>query len=149
MAAPVVALVGLRAFQRDVLKLTADRGPLVALFRRAGLAAAEPVADAARAALPQQSGRLAGDVRASGSRTGGTVRMGRASVRYAGWVEFGGRRRVPHESARDYTPQGRYLFPNARQLAPRAETLYTQALNDGLASFPWTNQTADGGAVHD
>jgi hypothetical protein len=148
-AAPTVGVVGLNALKRDLVRAAGDRGPINAAFAKAGTAAAEPVAAVTRGALPRVSGRLAGDVRVNATRSGGTIRMGRASIRYAGWVEFGGRRRAPHESSRDYTPLGRYLFPHARNLAPTSVQLYTKALQQALDGLTWTNTTTDGSAVHD
>ena len=153
--APVVAVIGLRALNRDVQRLTDDRGPLNKLMAAAGRTAAEPVAAATRAALPQSTrpgaptGRLAGDVRVTAARSGAAVRMGRASIRYAGWVEFGGTRRAPHLSRRDYNPRGRYLFPAAVQLAARAARLYSEAVETGFANYPWTNTGTDPGGIHD
>jgi hypothetical protein len=73
--------------------------------------------------------------------------MGRSSLRYAGWVEFGGMRRVPHESAREYDSRGRYLFPAAIQLAAVSARIYSTATEKALASFTWTNSTTDPGGV--
>jgi hypothetical protein len=146
---PVVAMVGLNALKRDLVKAAQDRGIINAAFSKAGTQAMQPIAGVVRGALPHVTGRLAGDVRVTASRSGGTLRMGRASIRYAGWVEFGGRRRAPFESSRDYTPNGRYLFPAARRLAGEASQLYTVALQQAIGAIPWTNTTNDGGAVHD
>jgi hypothetical protein len=147
--APVVAVVGMNALKRDLVKLAGDKGPINTLFVQAGVAALAPVAAATRAALPHDTGRLAGDVRVTGTRTGGTLRMGRASVRYAGWVEFGGTRRRPHESERDYEATGRYMFPAARALATVTQQRYTDALTKAIDVYPWTNESTDGTAVHD
>jgi hypothetical protein len=65
-------------------------------------------------------------------------------------VEFGGRRRTPHESERAYDPRGRYLFPAANRLSPVAANTYTAALTRVLDSFPWSNPAnATPGSVHD
>jgi hypothetical protein len=141
--APTVGVVGLKAFTRDWAKLTSDTGPLYKALAAAGRKAADPVAAATRATLPQDTGRLAGDVRASGTRSGAAVRMGRSSIRYAGWVEFGGTRKVPHRSTRDYNPRGRYLFPAAVSLASMSADLYSAATGQLLAHFQWTNQGAN------
>jgi hypothetical protein len=144
-----VAVVGLKALARDLKRMGADGGPLLKAMRHAGLAAAEPVAAVTRSTLPQVTGRLAGDVRVTATRTGAGVRMGRNSIRYAGWVEFGGRRRVPVDSVRPYDPRGRYLFPHAVQLAARSAELYAGAISTAVNEFHWTNTTADEGAVHE
>jgi hypothetical protein len=144
-----VGVVGLTALNRDLKRLAADTGPLNKAMADAGRRAVEPIAVFARSTLPQVSGRLAGDVRVTASRSGAAVRMGRASIRYAGWVEFGGHRMVPWESQRDYQPLGRYLFPAARQLAAVAAADYSAAVTAALNGFDWTNSHADPGSVHD
>ena len=149
MAAPTVGIVGLNALRRDLVKLTADAGPLNKAFAQAGMSAAEPVASATRSALPQVSGELATTVRVSRARSGAGVRMGNASHPYAGWVEFGGIRKAPHETSRPYLAQGRYLFPAARRLASTALEIYDRALLSALQSFDWTNETTNEGSVHD
>ena len=145
--APQVAIVGLKALLRDVKKLAANNGDLNKALSAAGRHAAEPIAAVARSSLPQGSGRLAGDVRVTASRSGAAVRMGRSNLRYAGWVEFGGTRRVPHTSTRAYDPRGRYLFPAAIQLAPVAARLYSDATQAALDNFDWTNSGTS--TVHD
>ena len=52
-------------------------------------AAAEVVADAARGKAPVQSGELRGDIRAKGTKTFGSVAVGRRSIPYAGPIHFG------------------------------------------------------------
>ena len=145
----VAAVIGLNALKRDLTKAAGDRGVINAAFSKAGKTAMDPIAAAVRGSLPHVTGRLAGDVRVSATRSGGSLRMGRASLRYAGWVEFGGRRNAPFLSERDYVATGRYLFPAARQLAGEAVDLYSKALQEAIDAIPWTNTTTDGGAVHD
>jgi hypothetical protein len=149
MAAPVVGIVGMAALRRDLKRLTDDvTSPLYAEIKAAGKAAVEPVATAVRSRVPYESGRLAGSVRTSGTRTGGAVRMGSKRVPYAGWVDFGGER--PDGSSRDYLPGGRYLFPAAEQLAGDAAARYGDAIGRVLArSGIWTNATSDGSRVRD
>jgi len=150
MAAPVVGIVGMSALRRDINRLADDvSGPLYAGIRQAGKDAAEPVAALTRASLPMGgSGRLAGDVRTSGTKTGAAVRMGRKTVPYAGWIEFGGSR--PDGSEREYVPGGRYLFPAAKSLAMKAADRYSEAIGAVLNSDRvWTNNTTDGSQVHD
>jgi hypothetical protein len=150
MAAPVVGVVGAKALRRDLNRLAEDvNGPLFNAMKRAGYAAVQPVVGATRAEIPSDgSGALAATVRASGTKTGGAVRMGRASVPYAGWFEFGGSR--PDGSERDYLPGGRALFPAARTDAERAAKDYSDALTKLFESSGiWTNTSADGGQIHD
>ena len=150
----VVDVVGLKALNADINKLAADqRGPLFKALANAGKTAAEPVAAATRSALPRSdrktvdAGRLRASVRASGTRTGASVRMGSKAVPWAGWVEFGGTRHKPFLSHRDYVKDGRYLFPAARDLAERSFQLYSDALTQVFgSSVVWTNS---GGEPHD
>jgi Bacteriophage HK97-gp10, putative tail-component len=144
---PQVAIIGMKALRRDVKKLTGRSGDLDKALSAAGRVAAAPVASTARSRLPQVTGRLAGDVRVTASRSGAAVRMGRSNLRYAGWVEFGGTRRVPHVSTRDYNPRGRYLFPAALQLASTSARIYSSATQAALDNFDWTNSGT--GSVHD
>jgi hypothetical protein len=148
-AAPQVALVGMRALQRDLARLAADQGSLNRAFAAAGKQAAAPVYAAAKSALPSVSGRLANDLRVTGTKSGASLRMGRSSIRYAGWVEFGGHRKAPHESSRDYDSRGRFLFPTAQRLAATVPPAYAAALTTALGGVTWTNETTTAGGVHD
>lgn len=143
MAAPVVAVVGLKALEKDMIGLTADtRSRLYKAIVAAGKEAVAPVAAATRSEIPHASGSLAGTVRSSGTRTGANVRYGSARSPYAGWVEFGGTRpQGPSDrSARPYTPRGRYLFPAAEHLADKAARLYSDALGRVFDdASTWTN----------
>ena len=150
MASPVnVAVVGMRALRADLTRLGADVGPLNKGMSAAGKVAVDPVAAATRDALPRVSGRLAGDVRTSATKTGATVRMGRVSVPYAGFVDFGGDRSDPHESSRAYTARGRYLFPQAERLSATVGQRYSDAIAGVLDAFNWTNDTTNPGSIHD
>jgi hypothetical protein len=155
MAQPDVTLQGVRAFMRDVVKLSGPNGQLTKAIQVAAREVAEPIAAATRSRLPQSdrrdaiTGQLAGDVRVTASRGGAAVRMGRAKIRYAGWIEFGGHRRAPHHSYREVVPIGRYLFPAAREVAPQTLNRFLAAASDALRTYPWTNQTDDPGGVHD
>jgi len=145
-----VQMVGLRALQRDLRKLTSDQGALNKAFAAAGQAAAEPVAATARANVPQDSGRLASSIRVRKMRSGAGVAMGSSSVRWAGWVEFGGTRRAPHRSTRPYDPRGRYLFPAGLVLGSTGATIYAEALTVALANVPWTNESTNNpDSIHD
>jgi bacteriophage HK97-gp10 putative tail-component len=146
---PTVAVVGMKAFMRDVVKMSGPQGELTKAMVAAARSAAEPVAAVTRSSLPQTTGRLAGDVRVTASRSGAGVRMGRSSLRYAGWVEFGGTRRAPHESVREYDSRGRYLFPAALSMAPQAAQRFETAATKALEAYRWTNESTDPGGVRD
>lgn len=158
MAQPVVGVVGAKALRRDLNRLISEvNGPLFNAMKRAGYAAVQPIVALVRGALPKSErkasrthrpGALMMDVRASGTQSGGSVRMGRKTIPYAGWVEFGGTR--PDGSEREFVRGGRYMFPAAKGDASRAGKAYSDALtalfgNSGI----WTNTTDDGGNVHD
>jgi hypothetical protein len=147
--APIVQVAGLKSLVRDMKKLGAPGGDLLKALQQAALHSGDPVAAMTRASLPQVSGRLANDVRVSATRTGASIRMGRATVRYAGWIEFGGTRRAPHESVRDYQALGRYMFPAARSLAPSVAASYQRGATAAIAQFRWSNTTVAPSSVHD
>jgi hypothetical protein len=149
MAEPTVEVVGMAALRRDVRRLSADQqGPIYAAIKDAGRRAATPVAAKTRAAVPHDRGTLASSVRISSTRTGAAVRMGRAKVPYAGWIEFGGTR--PDGSSRAFVPGGRYLFPAAQGLASVSAALYSEAIGRELTDPAlWTNTTDNPGGVHD
>jgi hypothetical protein len=138
-AAPTVAVIGLRALQRDLARLADPAGgEMAAALAAAGRQAAQPVADAVRNAYPSVSGTLAGSVRVTGSRTGAAVRVGRKSIPYAGPVDFGG-----YPGDRPYLPDGRYLYPAARAHAADVVAAYQTAVTRVVDRFGWTNTGAD------
>jgi|SRR5215471_6557227 len=156
MAKAQVGVVGLRALQRDLQKMADPRaGALSEALKEAGRRAALPVADAARAAVPHNTGRasgeltLEGDIRVSPTRTGAAIRVGRKKVNWAGWIEFGGTRHRPHDSTRPFTPGGTFLYPAARQLRVTAARLYQTEIAAALDRYRWSNETTDGRSVHD
>ena len=110
---PQVEVIGLKALARDVKKM-GDSTDLLSQMREAARQATEPVAAAIREALPRSdtdhSGRLAGNIRTTATRTGSAIRMGSAGVPYAGPVEFGG-----WPDGREFLTDGRYMFPTARE----------------------------------
>ena len=151
MVAPQVGVIGMKALLKDLDRLGLDSGPLAKAFSAAGKKAVEPVAALARSSLPKSNDILAGDIRTNATRTGATVRMGRAKVPWAGWVEFGGTRpQGPSDrAARPFQKSGRYLFPAAERLRTTVADLYSAAAQGALDSYDWTNQGTDGGSIHD
>jgi hypothetical protein len=138
--ANAVEIVGVDTLAADFAKLCAKNGPLNKSLSDAGVQAARPAAAATRAALPQDTGRLSGDVRVDPTWSGAAVRMGRPSIRYAGFVEFGGTRKTPHTSTRPYQSQGRYLWLRALGLSGAAGPAYETATAKALDSFNWTTK---------
>ena len=144
-SAAVVQVQGLRALARDLQRAgTSDSSAVLVQMREAGRSAAEPVADAVRGAYPFDSGRLSGSVRVTATRTGASVRVGRASIPYAGPVDFGG-----YPGDRQYVRDGRYLYPTARAMFSGVQDKYSAALEVGFNTYPWTNTTTNGESVHD
>lgn len=142
MAGVAVDVLGLRALMRDLKRLADPRaGDLAAALAQAGRQAAQPVADAVRSAYPSKSGRLAGSVRVTGSRSGAAVRVGRKNVAYAGPVDFGG-----YPGDRPYIASGRYLYPAMLAQQTQVVAAYQQAVTAAVNQFDWTNT---GTAAHD
>jgi len=77
---------GLREVQKALSDLSDD---LKNEMKSTHLKAAEIIAEASRPLAPFRTGRLASSVRAGAVRTGGRVRVGNASVAYAGPIHFG------------------------------------------------------------
>lgn len=84
-----VRVEGARRLRSTLRKAGQDLGDL----KTAHTAAAGIVTPAARGRAPRRTGRLAGDVRGSGTTTAATIRVGRASVPYAQPVHWGWPRR--------------------------------------------------------
>lgn len=91
---------------------------------------AELVANEAADRVPVRSGALRDSIRPRSTQSEGRVVMGRASVPYAGWIDFGGTI-SPRGTAmtRDFRRNGRYLFVAADDLAPRIRKETEQVLN--------------------
>lgn len=84
-------------------------------------AAAALVAAAGTAAAPRRTGRLAGTVRGSGTKTHATVRAGYARVPYANPIHWGWPRRNIRPSL--------FLTTAAAQTEPTWVELYTREVN--------------------
>lgn len=91
---------------------------------------AEMVADEAASRVPVRSGALRDSIRPRSTQSEGRVVMGRASVPYAGWIDFGGTiapRGAP--MTRPFLRNGRYLFVTADEMAPRIRKESERLLN--------------------
>jgi len=160
MSQPLVVVEGAKALRRDINRLEKDdRSALYSAMKKAGYRAISPLIPAIRSALPSSSrppgngndpGALRGSVRPSSYKSGAAVRVGSTKIPFAGWVEFGGNRRKPHASSREFIKGGRYIFPASLPLSSLAARTYSEELNKVFASSGvWTNTTDDGGSVHD
>jgi hypothetical protein len=134
--AVAVTVVGVEALQADMARATRAGGPLDRAMAAAGVESVAPVATAARAAVPHETGRLAAAITVTGSRSGASVRY--QGVVYAGPVDFGG-----YPGDRPYIPSGRYLFPAAAQLGPTAQARFSAAVGAALGRYGWTNTGPD------
>lgn len=102
---------------------------------KALLEAAGTAASAARGRVPRVSGRLASSVHTGVSVDGAFVGFG-DGVPYAGWIEFGGSR------SRPYVPEGRYLYPAARDTEAQAASAGKRAANDEIGAMRWPTPSA-------
>jgi hypothetical protein len=114
-----VRVTGLKRLARELKKAGESLDDLKAL----NLEAASTVEDAARPDVPRRSGRLAASLRSSATPRAGVVRIGKASVPYAGPIHFGWRRRNIH-------PQP-FLYD---ALGARRDEI-TRVYEDGLDEF--------------
>lgn len=94
MPRAVVEVRGARELRASLKKAGLSLDDLVQAHRQAGQVAA------VAASPPIVSGRLAGTVRSSGTKTAAIIRAGRASVPYAGPIHWGWPRR--HIAARPF-----------------------------------------------
>ena len=84
-----------------------------------------------RAKVPKRTGQFASTVRASKTKRAVLVRMGKAKVPYAGWLEFGGTR------GRPYVPGGRWLYPTAFDMEPQLVAIANRTAHDEIRSTHW------------
>lgn len=88
------------------------------------------VAEEAATRVPVRSGALQSSIRPMSTSNEGRVVMGKNSVPYAGWIEFGGTispRGTP--VTRPFLRNGRFLFVAADDLAPRIRKETIAVLN--------------------
>lgn len=82
---PLVQIDGARELRKSLRAAGNDLEDLKAANQQA----ADIAAGAARMRAPRLTGALAGDIRASGTKTAGTIRAGRKRIPYAGPIHFG------------------------------------------------------------
>lgn len=135
MADLTVSVDGSREL-RGALRELADKGLLKALSQ-ANKAAAQVVVDAAAPAVPTRSGRLRRTLRAAGSQTRGSARIGGNSAPYAAAIHYG--RKVGNVGSPPGNHPGRNLIvgrPFLTTAATRAQTRvvteYEQAIDELL-----------------
>lgn len=117
---PLVEIEGARELRRQLRAAGDDMEDLKEINR----AAAEIAAGAARMRAPRDSGALAGDIRASGTKTAGVIRAGRKRLPYAGPIEWGW-------PARGIAPHP-YLTAGAKATEPVWVPMYEKAVKNAL-----------------
>jgi hypothetical protein len=115
VAGPVVQVIGARQLRATLKRAGDDLQDLTDAHGKIS----RIVVGATRA--PRRTGRLAGSVRGSGTKTVATVRAGRASVPYAGPIHYGwpARRIAPNP----------FLTDAAHATEPTWTAVYTQTVN--------------------
>ncbi len=88
--------------------------------------AATKVASIAKGRINSRSGRLAGSITPFGTQRQAGVRMGKASIPYAGPYEFGG-----YPKGRPFMAEGRAIYPTFKEQAPVVQ----RDIEDGLKSL--------------
>ncbi len=111
-----VDTVGLEKARRQLLKLG---DAAVNDMKQVNKTAAEIVGRQARNEAPRSSGKLAGDIRTSGTKASGVVRVGRKSIAYAGPIHWGWPGRPGGKWGPGRGPQGGPIAAN--QFLTRAE----------------------------
>lgn len=117
---PLVQIDGARELRRTLRAAGDDLEDL----KEANQVAAEIAAAAARSRAPKRSGRLAADIRASGTKTAGIVRAGRKKLPYAGPIHWGW-------PARGIEAQP-YLADGAKSTEPVWIPIYQKMIDDAL-----------------
>jgi len=121
-----VTVQGMNQLRRALKQLGDDLADLKAAHR----SAAELVMRRAAGTLPKRTGALAASLRVGSGAASSLLREGKASVPYAGPVEFGG-----YPRGRPFIREGRYLFPAAKASIPQVEAIYEAAIEAEAAKF--------------
>lgn len=92
---------------------------------------ADPVAGQVQTRVPVKSGAWRKAIRGGATQSAAYIQWGRAKVPYAGWLEFGGKRRGGRNSVayRNRVSTGRYVWPTVRSNEDRAAEATLQAMD--------------------
>lgn len=113
-----VTVTGLPELKRALRSADSDRK---AEFKTEQKDASRKVAILTRTALPNNTGKTINKVSARQASTA-------INAEWAGWLSFGGKR--PRDKvARPFIPEGRFLFPQAKQVAPEFEAAVDRMLD--------------------
>lgn len=106
-----LTVTGLDDLRRSLREIDRDLPKELA----AGLAeAAEIVAHAAQAKMPQRTGRAAASIKVRKSQTSASLATGGTVAPYEPWLDFGGRVGRHKSAVRPFLRQGRYVYPALR-----------------------------------
>jgi len=132
MSQPAISVEGLKEVIRDFKRVGDVELPkeLKALHKDLS----SKVASRASANAPVKTGKLKATIRGLGSQRYGVVKEGKASIPYAGWVDFGGNKRGRGGGiqSRPYLSNGRIIYPALDELKPTIEREYNNALEKVL-----------------
>lgn len=117
MAEPI-EVVGLVQLSRSLRKIGADapKALRVAINGVAGR-----LVDLIRPRIPRLTGRAAGSLRASSTRTAARIGVGGARAPYYPWLDFGGRTGPARSVERPFYKEGRYVYPTLRDERTKIE----------------------------
>lgn len=119
MSSPIkVHVEGLREFTKAVD--AAEKG-LRKHVRLALNESVDLVIDETEPGVPTQDGTAVGSIRAVSTQSKARVRAGGARAPHYPWLDFGGRVGKFRQVHRDYTREGRYLYPTYRSLRDSGE----------------------------
>lgn len=125
-----IRVEGLAQLSRSLKRLDSD---LPKALRLAANEAAAVVVDAARADVPRRTGRAAGSIRASSTRTAARVTSGGKRAPWFPWLDYGGRTGRRKATHRPFISDGRYVYPAFYANRDRVEQVLSTALNKVIA----------------
>lgn len=125
MTRATIAVRGLREYQRALKKLDADlpKGLRLALNQAAELLVSKTVPK-----IPRRTGRAAASLKARSTRTAARVAVGGRRAAYYPWLDFGGRVGRGRSVARQFIPEGRYIYPTLAENRDEITTVLERAL---------------------
>ena len=141
MAEPGVGIEGLGEFRRALKQVDRELPKQLRAAMRSEVA--DPVAEKVKSRVPVRSGRWLKAIRGGATQRTAYVQWGRASVPYAGWMEFGGG--IPNKRSgkrkagkpfryRTFVQEGRYVRPTVGDEAVRAGNAAEKAMLEVMVS---------------
>lgn len=124
MVAEQIHVAGLREFAKALKQLDANAPKAV---RLAGNEVADLIVTRTRPLIPRKTGKAAGSLKASSTRTLVRISMGGPRAPHMPWLDWGGKT-GRQGAARPFIKEGRYLYPTFRANRDEAERVLTKAL---------------------